>query len=191
MNGGVEPASQNRPAASSTLPDIIAALLVHTVVGEVHECVLNVLWSPVVLDSGEPVYLCKTRGKKIDFSAIKQHHYKSKMPQWPHPTCLGDQGIEREIALWPYLRGVDATCAVKRIPWHRLFHLNTGTSWDKSRIQNSAVIYGSLLIIKTANRRVVAQCFHHVALSHRTEQPVFHKSSARSRSLVSQQPLFG
>lgn len=61
MNGGVRLASLNRPAASSKLPDIIAALLVHAVVGEVHECVLNVLWSPVVLDGGESVYLFKTR----------------------------------------------------------------------------------------------------------------------------------
>lgn len=60
--------------------------------------------------------------------------------------------------------------------------LNTSASGDKSRIQNLAVIYGPLLIKKTANRRVVAQGFHHGALSHRTEEPVFHKSSVRSRS---------
>lgn len=49
--------------------------------------------------------------------------------------------------------------------------LNASTSADKSRIQNLGIIYGPSLIMKTANRRVVAQGFHHGALSHTAEQP--------------------
>lgn len=41
--------------ADPRLPDIVAALLVHAVVGEMHELVLDVLCATVILHGGKPV----------------------------------------------------------------------------------------------------------------------------------------
>lgn len=64
----------------SKLPDIIAALFVHAVVSEMHERVLNVLWSPVILDCGKSVdrrwlfVQVKKKKKKKTLLAIQQLH---------------------------------------------------------------------------------------------------------------------
>lgn len=84
----------------------------------------------------------------------------------------------REISFWQCLRGLDAACAIMRIPWNALCTWipaqPKGMSRGKSGIQNLAMIYCSRLIIKPANKRAVA-------LSFSSMQP--YKTSAKSQWL--------
>lgn len=106
----------------SKSPDIVAALFVQAVIGEVHEQVLNVLWSPVVLDCGKPAdgqSLFSQDKKKhctchsADISAVTTT-FKDLTLEWTIEALGG------EINIWQRLRGVDATCAIIRIPGHTL-----------------------------------------------------------------------
>lgn len=106
----------------SKSPDIVAALFVQAVVGEVHEQVLNVLWSPVVLDCGKPAdgqSLFSQDKKKhctchsADISAVTTT-FKDLTHEWMIEALGG------EINIWQHLREVDATCAIIRIPGHTL-----------------------------------------------------------------------
>lgn len=83
--------SEGEPSCNSTalyfdhwrdLPDIIAALFVHAVVGEVHECVLDVLWSPVILNCGKSVkeqglFTQEEKGGEKSFYVIQLFPYIS------------------------------------------------------------------------------------------------------------------
>lgn len=135
------------------LPDIIAALFVHAVVGEMHECVLNALWSLVILDCGKPgereretVFVC-ARIRKLDSPSNSFIVYRSAMmtifTRLTLDWVIGALG--REISVWQRLRGVDATCAIMRIPWHALCvpeyqHNPKGMSRDRGGNQKLVVI---------------------------------------------------
>lgn len=101
---------------------------------------------------------------------------------------IGARG--REITFSQSLRGVEATCAIIRIPWHTMCtwipSQSNGMSRDKSGIQNLAMIYCSKSIIKPANKRPVAFC-----QTERRSQ-LFYKSSPLSwPTCTSQQPYLG
>jgi len=119
---------------------------------------------------GQTALMC-ARKENFCHPTTLQHKLSAIMTTFVRLTLRRMIGaLWREISSWQCVRGVDATCAMLRIPWHaQCTWIPTrpkGMSRDKSGIQNLAMIYCLKLIIKPANKRAVAVCFQHAPLSY-------------------------